>query len=221
MKLENSYQEQEKLWILVKAYPQPSQKYQETVCCAAITESGRLLRLYPIRYRHLKKEQQFERFDLLELTLRKAFDDHDKRPESYKVDEDSIIILKKGKLANSVSKSSLWLPLVSDSLNSLKKEQKNSGKSIGIIKPDNNTLKFTAKPVEQENNETKEIINNAYNQASLFEKNLTPLERKALNLFFIIILIPQIIHTKCKFMTGKFRQPIETTKNNMEIRNQP
>lgn len=27
--------------ILVKAYPQPSQKYEETVCCAGVTEDGR------------------------------------------------------------------------------------------------------------------------------------------------------------------------------------
>ena len=37
--------------ILVKAFPQPSTKHEETVCCAGVTEDGRkLLRLYPIRY---------------------------------------------------------------------------------------------------------------------------------------------------------------------------
>jgi hypothetical protein len=93
----------EKLWILVKAYPQPSTKYQETVCCAGITMDGRLLRLYPIRYRHLKKEQQFNRFDLLEVNIRKSTTEKDKRPESYRVDEDSIVILRKGKQASGVT----------------------------------------------------------------------------------------------------------------------
>lgn len=38
--------------ILVKAFPQPSNKHEETVCCAGVTEDGlELLRLYPIRYR--------------------------------------------------------------------------------------------------------------------------------------------------------------------------
>jgi len=38
--------------ILVKAFPQPSTKHEETVCCAGVTEDGeQLLRLYPIRYR--------------------------------------------------------------------------------------------------------------------------------------------------------------------------
>ena len=34
--------------ILVKAYPQPSQKYQETVCVAAVTAAHELVRIYPI-----------------------------------------------------------------------------------------------------------------------------------------------------------------------------
>jgi len=38
--------------VLVKAYPQRSQKYEETVCVAAVTEDHRLLRLYPVRFRH-------------------------------------------------------------------------------------------------------------------------------------------------------------------------
>lgn len=35
----------EKVCVLVKAYPQQSKKYIETVCCAAITEQGELRRL--------------------------------------------------------------------------------------------------------------------------------------------------------------------------------
>ena len=66
--------------ILVKAFPQPSKKHEETVCCAGVTEDGkRLLRLFPIRYRRLAKEHQFERFDLVEMLATKA---SDPRPES-------------------------------------------------------------------------------------------------------------------------------------------
>jgi len=40
--------------ILVKAFPQPSTKHEETVCCAGVTEDGlELLRLYPIRNRQI------------------------------------------------------------------------------------------------------------------------------------------------------------------------
>lgn len=54
-------QERIRARVLVKAYPQPSEQYGETVCVAAITEDGsRLLRLYPIRFRHLDPEQRFK-----------------------------------------------------------------------------------------------------------------------------------------------------------------
>ena len=36
--------------ILVKAFPQHSEKYEETVCCAGVTDDNRLIRLYPITY---------------------------------------------------------------------------------------------------------------------------------------------------------------------------
>jgi hypothetical protein len=56
--------------ILVKAFPQPSTKHEETVCCAGVTEdTGELLRLFPIRYRRLNKADQFDRFDQVEMTI--------------------------------------------------------------------------------------------------------------------------------------------------------
>lgn len=75
-----------RVFILVKAYPQPSRAYQETVCCAGITETGEFVRLYPIRYRRLKPEARFERYDLVQVEGEKPRDDH--RPESFHVDED-------------------------------------------------------------------------------------------------------------------------------------
>ena len=58
--------------ILVKAFPQHSDKYQETVCCAGVTDDAQLIRLYPITYRRLAQENQFNRYDLIEATLTKA-----------------------------------------------------------------------------------------------------------------------------------------------------
>lgn len=165
----------ERLWILVKAYPQPSQKYQETVCCAGITEDGRLLRLYPIRYRHLNIDQQFDRFDYVEMAIWKSPSDRDKRPESFKVDESSITILKKNKSATQESKYQLWSPFVYPSLESLKEEQLKTMKSLGIVKPDNNSLKFLAKPIKKESEETQELVQSSYAQNSLFDECLSSL----------------------------------------------
>lgn len=47
----------ERILVTVKAYPNPSKKYIETVCVAGVTESGQWIRLYPIPYRFLAYEQ--------------------------------------------------------------------------------------------------------------------------------------------------------------------
>jgi hypothetical protein len=81
--------------ILVKAYPQPGNKYEETVCCAGIDEDSReLLRLFPIRYRRLSPENRFDRFDQVKMSMEQYT--RDPRPESYHVDEDSLRVTAKG-----------------------------------------------------------------------------------------------------------------------------
>lgn len=100
--------------ILVKAFPQHSQKYEETVCCAGITDQGRLIRLFPITYRRLAPENQFDRFDLIEATLTKA--SSDARPESFRVDHDSIRVIERGSKLSDGGKVLLLQPHVAPSL---------------------------------------------------------------------------------------------------------
>ena len=103
--------------ILVKAFPQPSQKHEETVCCAGVTEDTQeLLRLYPIRYRRLPKENRFDRFDRVEMTLTKA---SDPRPESYRVNEDPIHLIEKGSKLSDEAKVRLWTPFIAPSIKDL------------------------------------------------------------------------------------------------------
>lgn len=72
--------------ILVKALPRPSSGYSETVCCAAITDTGIWKRLYPVRYRHTG--ESFGRWDIIEFQgLSSA---RDKRVESCRLIEGSI-----------------------------------------------------------------------------------------------------------------------------------
>ena len=85
-------QETKQVLITVKAYPNPSRKYGETVCVAGVDISThKWIRLYPIPYRDLDNEKKFAKYSLIEVKVRKAMDDT--RPESYKVDADSIKIL--------------------------------------------------------------------------------------------------------------------------------
>ncbi|MCP5444722.1 MAG: hypothetical protein H6968_16975 [Chromatiaceae bacterium] len=162
--------------ILVKAFPQPSSKYEETVCCAGVTEDTReLLRLYPIRYRRLDKADRFDRFDQVEMTTTKA---GDHRPESYHVDEDSIHLLEKGSKLNARSKVELWKPFIAPSLKALMEENRTSHKSLGIIRPDPDSLRFRIQQVKETDNADQKVTNLIFQQQiSFLEEPLKPLKR--------------------------------------------
>lgn len=159
--------QKQRICILVKAYPQPSQKYEETVCCAGVTEDGRFLRLYPIPYRRLKQEQQFQRFDWVEMDIAKDTSDH--RPESHKVVPDSIQIVQPGSVLKSEQKVRLWKPFIADSLQALKDENVKTGRSLGIIKPDPDSVKFSANPIKEASSEDQALTRNLCRQASLLD----------------------------------------------------
>jgi hypothetical protein len=159
--------------ILVKAFPQPSQKYEETVCCAGITEdTGELLRLYPIRYRRLDKTNQFDRFDLVEMSITK---DSDPRPESHHVEEDSIRFIESGTRLSDEAKVRLWKPFIVPSLKALHKENKQTRRSLGIIKPDSGSVQFKIDLASKSGAQDKQIADLVFQQASLLEDPLKPL----------------------------------------------
>ena len=160
--------------ILVKAFPQPSTKHEETVCCAGVTEDGQeLLRLYPIRYRRLPKGDQFDRFDLVEMTTTKA--PSDTRPESYRVDENSIKLIQHGGISEE-AKVKLWRPFVVPSIGILIEENKTAGRSLGIIRPQPENIKFIIKEAKDSNAEDQEVADLVFHeQVSLLENPLKPL----------------------------------------------
>jgi len=78
----------DELLILTKTYPSPSTTYRETTCVAAINRQGQLRRLFPVPYRLLEGEAQFKKWEWINARVRKPEKDH--RPESYRIDADSI-----------------------------------------------------------------------------------------------------------------------------------
>jgi hypothetical protein len=77
--------------VLVKATPQPSRKYGDTVCVAGVdmeAASPKWMRLYPVPFRYLDGEQQFKKYDVIRVRTRAAGADH--RPESRKIDAQSL-----------------------------------------------------------------------------------------------------------------------------------
>jgi hypothetical protein len=120
--------EQQEVMFLVKTYPCPSKKYDELVCTAAITEDKRFIRIYPVMFRDLPKNQQFKKYEWVKVGIAKS--DTDSRLESYKVDYDSI--KPTGKIVKDwQGRMQLVKPFIHSSLAAL--EQNNM--SLGIIKP--------------------------------------------------------------------------------------
>jgi hypothetical protein len=82
--------ETKKALIVVRTYPTPAKKGAEVSCTAAITDKGEWLRLFPVPWRYLSAEEQFRRYQWVEVTVEKAVDS---RPESYRLTQNGIKIL--------------------------------------------------------------------------------------------------------------------------------
>jgi hypothetical protein len=82
-----------KVLITVMTYPHPSESHQELICTAGITEDSQWVRLYPIDYRYRPKEQQFRKYQWIEIGLADRGAKNDGRKESRKPDLNSIKVL--------------------------------------------------------------------------------------------------------------------------------
>jgi len=82
-----------KVLITVMTYPHPSRGYQELVCTAGITEAGQWVRLYPIDYRYREQDQQFKKYQWIEVELEDIGAGNDNRKESRRPVLDTIRLL--------------------------------------------------------------------------------------------------------------------------------
>jgi len=83
-----------KVLITVKTYPAISKKYEELVCTAGFLEDGSWIRIYPIQFRKKAYNEQYSKYDWIEVDLVKNTSDF--RPESYRPVAHEIPILKIG-----------------------------------------------------------------------------------------------------------------------------
>jgi len=75
-----------KVLITVATYPLPSRSYDELVCTAGFLEDGSWIRIYPIQFRKKSFEEQYKKYDWIEIDLVKNTSDFRKesfRPVSY------------------------------------------------------------------------------------------------------------------------------------------
>jgi hypothetical protein len=166
--------------ITVKAYPNPSKKYGETVCCAGIDmDTLQWVRLYPIPYRDLDESQKFKKYTVIEVRCWKAPDDH--RAESYKIDSGSIRLLshfdtQKDKRWDSRKK--IVFPTVSLSFCKILEETAIE-KSLGAFKPTD--IDFQWKKSQREDEDSRQAC---YTQLSFWDKTKKAIEQIPFDFYY-------------------------------------
>lgn len=126
-----------RLLVTVKAYPQISEKYHETVCVAGVRvppdEPG-FVRLYPVPYRYMDDEKQFRKYDIIEVDV--ARHASDARPESFRPDMTSLQVVRH------VDSSGNWRDrlayvdkLIAPSMCEIQRRQAVDGTSLGLFRP--------------------------------------------------------------------------------------
>jgi hypothetical protein len=121
--------------IVAKTYPQPAWRGIEVSCTQGVTEDGEWIRLFPVPFRLLQGRQQFKRYQWIQVEATKS---SDPRPESYRIDPDSIEILGKPLSTKNEweERKAFLYPLLSPSIEALEEARKTDGTSLGLIKPE-------------------------------------------------------------------------------------
>jgi hypothetical protein len=123
----------ERVFVVVKAYPNPAHKGTEVSCTAGITRDGRWIRLHPVPFRFLDQNKQFPKYAWIDASVQKS---SDFRSESFNINPDSIKIINE--IKSWEARWDLIQPLQRHCLCCIKQEQKEQGNSaptLGIIKP--------------------------------------------------------------------------------------
>jgi hypothetical protein len=79
--------------VTVKAAPEASKKYSDSVCTAGITDNGEFIRLYPIPFQVFRSGVRFKKFDWIEVDCEPSTGEKLSRKESYKIRPDSLKIV--------------------------------------------------------------------------------------------------------------------------------
>ena len=160
--------------VTVKTYPEISKKHRETVCTAGILkETKKLVRVYPIRFRYLKEDQQFAKYQWINVDLEK--NPTDIRPESFRVvNPDSISASQKISTKDQWSERCKWVlndNTVFKSVEQLKDRQKNFKTSLGLVKPKEITDVIIKEKSIEEIEGLQSKKQRAFQQLDLFETN--------------------------------------------------
>jgi hypothetical protein len=171
--------ETKQVLIAVKAYPNPSSRYGETVCCAGIDMgTGEWIRLYPIPYRDLDTNQRFKKYSIIEVKCSKASDD--KRPESYKIEFDSIKVLEWWDTKDKWERrKSAILPTLSRSMCDVYRLSEKVDLSLALVEPQG--IDFSWEKAGKKDNDKR---NRCYSQLGFFDKKKDAIEPIPFNFYY-------------------------------------
>ncbi len=126
----------EKVLILCKTYPSPSEKYVETSCVAGVRPDGSLIRLYPVPFRLVAANKQFKKWQWIEAKIEKARKDH--RPESHQIKIDTLKC-NETPLPTAGGWQSRLQALartpIAQSFTEVEAERERSGQSLALLRP--------------------------------------------------------------------------------------
>lgn len=166
-----------RILVTVKARPEPSEKYGETVCVAGIrlgTGSLHWVRLYPIPFRRMEDYHQFEKYSVIEVPITPSAEDF--RSESYKPDRSQLYKVQ-GPIHNWKKRMDYILPLVSKMTmcqiwnNCVNGQQTKPYPSLAVIRP-YGSLELTIEPYKGWNKNQKQNVQKVL-QGDLFDQDNT------------------------------------------------
>lgn len=159
---------EETLLIITKTYPSPSSKYREISCVAALNKEDEMRRLFPVPFRLLEGDKKFVRWEWIKARTIKANNDH--RPESYKIDLDSIVRLSQIGTEEGWAERLQWIsPHVLSTQAALEERRQNTGETLGFIRP----TKFKLVINKSDSSDWTESEKMKLIQDGLFDKNET------------------------------------------------
>jgi len=165
--------------IAAKTYPTISSKYDELVCTAGFLEDGSWIRIYPIPFRKKSYNEQYSKYDWVEIDLVKNKSDF--RPESFRPYSYDTEIKIVGKLDTKnywADRKKIALNNVHTNLASLIKDAHNKEicTSLAVFKP-SKIIDFIAVEVERDWDKKKiEQLKANRDQTNLFEHPEDPFE---------------------------------------------
>jgi hypothetical protein len=121
--------------VTVKAYPQLSSKYGETVCVAGVrtdTEKPEWVRLYPVVYRDLHYDLRFSKYQYITVDVSDA---NDPRPESLRPNLDTLKLGPTLEAGDWRERRRIVEPLMVESMCGLLGQQERDGTSLGVFRP--------------------------------------------------------------------------------------